>query len=168
MLKTARKIVVTGISASGKSLFARKIAEKLNIPILSLDSIMWKHGWTRVSDDKVDEILEEYSNKVEWIIEGYKVTRGSVLEKADLIIYLDYSRIVTSWWYIKRCWKHRTNARPELPGSPDKFSFRFLKLIWDRKESFALNKRLFNIKDQKKIVTMPSPCETEIFLRNVY
>jgi predicted kinase len=114
-------------------------------------------------------MLHEISERPEWIIEGYieKEAQSVVFERADTIIYLDYPRFIPAWRYIKRCWMHRNNPRPELEGSPDKFSFEFLSRVWMKKEMISLNKFLVSMSIKNKIVTLQSPKETKLFLENL-
>ena len=166
MSKLGNKIVVVGVSAVGKSTFSRKLAEKLNLPLTLMDSIMWKPGWEYIGDEATVGKLDEISNNPEWIIEGYisKEARGFLFSRADTIIYLDYSPLTSSWRYIKRWWNHRVNPRPELQGSPEKFSFKFLKLVWTKGEAISLKRFLREVEPQSKIITLRSPRETKQFL----
>jgi adenylate kinase family enzyme len=161
-----KKIVIVGVSASGKSTFSKKLAKIVNIPVIFMDSIMWKPGWVYAGDEFIIEKLRDVSNNSEWIIEGYIKTeaRKFLFEKADLIIYLDYSRIIPAWRYIKRFLMHRKNARPELEGSPEKFSFKFLKIVWMKWETVALDELSNNLEDKQKIIKLRSPKEAEMFL----
>jgi adenylate kinase family enzyme len=169
MQKLGNKIVVVGISASGKSTFSRKLAEKISLPLTLMDEIMWNPGWDYIGDENTVEKLREISSKDEWIIEGYisKEARTFLFEKADTIIYLDYSSIVSSIRYLKRWWRHRKNPRPELEGSPEKFSFKFLKLVWTKGEAISLNKFLKEVKDQTKVIKLSSPKESIKLLENL-
>lgn len=163
------RIVIVGVSASGKSHFGRRLADRLGLPLVHMDAMMWKPGWDYIGDDATNERLEEESQKDSWIIEGYitKASRTFLFEQADSIIQLDYSPLVASWRYIKRWWKHRKQARPELEGSPEKFSWKFLKLVWTKGESVTLEKFLKEVVDQGKIVTLRSPKEAEKFLKKL-
>lgn len=169
MIDIGNKIVVVGVSASGKSTFTRKLAVKKNLPAVYVDAIMWKPGWVYIGDDETVEKLKEASQTDKWIIEGYisKYARTFVFDRADTIIYLDYSPWVSSWRYIKRWWKHKKDARPELQGSPEKFSFKFLKLVWTKGEAISLNRYLKDVNPQNKIITLHSPKEARDFLKNI-
>jgi len=163
------KVVIVGVSASGKSTFARKLGKKTNLPVVFMDEIMWNPGWEYIGDDATIATLRQESQKSTWIIEGY-ITKGArtfIFERADTIIYLDYSPWVASLRYVKRWWKHRIHPRPELPDSPEKFSFKFLKLVWTKGESFSLNKFLKAVPDQSKLITLRSPKETKEFLKKI-
>ena len=39
------RVVVIGNSGGGKSVLARQLAAKLNLPCIEVDSILWKPGW---------------------------------------------------------------------------------------------------------------------------
>jgi adenylate kinase family enzyme len=166
--KLHKKILVVGVSASGKSTFSRKLADILNLPLTLMDSIMWKPGWVYAGDEKVVEELRKISTRPEWVIEGYiaKDARTFLFDAADIIIYLDYPRIIPTWRYIKRFLKHRKNSRPELEGSPEKFSFKFLRTVWMKWEVITLDEFLNNIDNKAKIIKFYTPKEAESFLKN--
>ena len=169
MSKFGNKIVVVGVSAVGKSTFSRKLAQKLHLPLIHMDSIMWKPGWKYIGDEETIRELNEISLQAEWIIEGYisKEARAFIFDRADSVVYLDYSAIISSWRYIKRCWKHQNNPRPELKGSPEKFSFKFLKLVWTKGEAISLSKYLKVVEPKSKIVTLFSPKQARYLLKSV-
>jgi len=166
MTQLGTKILVVGVSASGKSTFTKKLAQTTNLPAVFMDAIMWKPGWNYIGDEETVEKLHEVASTENWIIEGYitKQARAFVFERADTIIYLDYSPLVCAWRYVCRWWKHRKTPRPEMPGSPEKFSFKFLKLVWTKGEAISLNKFLAKVTEKGKIVTLKSPREAEGFL----
>lgn len=162
------KIVVVGVSASGKSTFTKKLASKINLPVTFMDSIMWKPGWVYIGDQETVKKIKEVSSTQKWIIEGYisKDARTFLFDKADKIIYLDYSGWVSALRYIRRWWKHRKNPRPELEGSPEKFSLKFLKLVFTKGEATSLNKFLEKI-DENKIIKLTSPKKARGFLNSL-
>lgn len=161
-----RKIVVVGVSASGKSTFARRLAIKTNLPLAHMDAVMWKPGWNYIGDEEVLKKLEEISSGDDWIIEGFinKNALNTVLGKADQIIYLDYSPHISAWRYIKRWIKHRKKPRPELEGSPEKFSFEFLRRVWERKEVYWLNRFIGTMANKEKILYFRSPKQASQYL----
>ncbi len=169
MMNLGKKIVIVGVSASGKTTFARKLSDVLKLPFIPMDSIMWKPGWNYIGDEATVQKLREVSARSEWIIEGYitKSARTFLFEQADVVIYLDYSPLTSSLRYILRWLKHRKDARPELEGSPEKFSFKFLHLVWTKGEAISLNTFLAEVQDQNKIVTLKSPIEAQEFLKNI-
>ncbi len=168
MISLGKRIAVVGVSASGKSTFARKLAAKTSLPLTHIDAVMWKPGWEYIGDEETVRKLKEISQQDEWIIEGFieKEALEAVLTRAESIIYLDYPRYVSVWRYVKRWFKHRKNPRPELEGSPEKFSFEFLKRVWDRKETYRLNKFLKITPQPGKLLEFKSPHKAELFLKD--
>ena len=134
-----------------------------------MDALMWKPGWQYIGDEQTVEKLKEISTQEKWIIEGYitKDARAFIFNDADTIIYLDYPKVVATWRYLKRWWKHRKNARPELEGSPEKFDWKFLKLVWEKGEAISLNRFLKNTPNQNKIKKYTSPQKAQRFLEPV-
>lgn len=169
MEKIGKRIIIVGVSASGKSTFARKLSEKTKLPLFLMDAIMWNPGWQYIGDEETVTRLEEIGAKKEWIIEGY-ITKGArtfLFERADKIIYLDYPPIVATLRYLKRWWKHRKNPRPELEGCPEKFDWKFLKLVWTKGEAISLNRFLAQVQDQSKLVRFNNPKQAEVFVKNI-
>ncbi len=164
-MRQRKKIVIVGISATGKSTFARKLVERTGLPLTHMDTIWWKPGWIEVGDEDATKQLDATTLTSEWIIEGYipHGARDFVFERADAILYLDYSGSIAAWRYIKRWLKHRKEARPELQGSPDKFHWYFLKRVWTKQEAISLNKDLAKVKDQSKILKLKTPREAKTY-----
>lgn len=162
------RILIIGVSASGKTTFARKIAEKINAPLFLMDQIMWLPGWNYIGDEETVEKINEIIVKDEWILEGYiaKAARVEVFDRADLILYLDYPGWLSAWRYLKRTLKHRKNPRPELPGSPESFSFKFLKLVYTKGETWKVEKLLKEHDWDNKITRFKNPKEAELYLNS--
>ncbi len=167
--KLSKKIVVLGVSASGKTTFARKLGEKTGLPVTYMDEVMWRPGWKYVGDEETTAHIRTTSQGEAWIIEGYidKNAQQALFEKADTLLYLDYSGWLSAWRYIKRWWKHRKNPRPELPDSPEKFSFEFLLRVYKKKEVYRLEKLFRTVDFSSKIIRFKSPNEATQFLKSL-
>lgn len=163
------KIVVVGVSASGKSTFARKLAKKTGLPLTHMDKIMWQPGWDYVGDEVTAVEINKISQADKWIIEGYisEAARSDLFNMVDVILYLDYPSWLCVWRYLKRVWLHRKKARSELPGSPDKFSFKFMKLVWNKGEVWKLEKLLQENDWDNKIVRLKSPKQALEYLNGI-
>jgi adenylate kinase family enzyme len=161
----AKKIAVIGINASGKSTFARELAKRTGLPLFHMDNLFWKGKWEVVPEEEYLAKERELVQKPEWIIEGY-VDRKEIdrLKAADLIIYLDYSGPRIFWQTIRRWWKHRHVARPELhKDALESISFHNLRLALFRLERPEVEAAL-RATDQSKIMRFRSPKELQKFV----
>jgi len=106
------RISIIGGSGSGKSTLTDILSNELNIPSIHLDSINYKSNWVEINKDERDAIIASKANERRWIIDGnYNKTLKDRLEKADLIIWLDYSSLTHIKGVIKRIIKNQGKAR---------------------------------------------------------
>lgn len=154
------KIVVIGSSGAGKSIFARKLGELLNIKVVHLDRVFWKRDWKeKPRDDRVD-ILQQLVAEQQWIIEGsYLSSSDARLNAADTIIFLDMSPCLCLWRIVVRHWKYRKHSRRDIPdGCTDRIS---LPLIF-KVLTFPLSGRR---KLKKKLSAFPTEKVTRLSSR---
>lgn len=57
-----------------------------------MDSINYNANWVEIDKNERDKIISSKANEERWIIDGnYNKTLKARLNRADLIIWLDYS-----------------------------------------------------------------------------
>lgn len=161
--------MISGVSASGKSTFARKLAEKIRLPLVFIDSILWKPRWSYIGDSAAMQEIKTISQQDTWIIEGYvnPEIKQILFERADTIIFLEYSRLIILFRYIQRYFKHRINPRPELNGNAEKFRWKMIKRIWQKQESNFLKHYLDQPQFKNKVIHLHTPKETRDFLNGL-
>ena len=150
-----KRISIIGGSGSGKSTLANILSKELNIPAIHLDAINFQPNWVRIDKSKRDNIILSKSNDDKWIIDGnYNETLQDRLEKADLIIWLDYSTFAHLKGITKRIYKNFNKDKPELPGCKERLNFTFLKYVFSynkKKRPIILN-ILKNISQDKLLI----------------
>jgi adenylate kinase family enzyme len=98
------RISVIGTSGSGKTAFAGKLAAILRIPHVELDDLHWEAEWKEAPIDVFRLRVREAIVADRWVIDGNysKSVRGLVWERADTVIWLDFSFIVTLYRVARR------------------------------------------------------------------
>ncbi|WP_047982342.1 DNA topology modulation protein [Ornithinibacillus contaminans] len=164
-----RRIAIIGSGGSGKSTFARKLGEKLQINVYHLDALFWNPGWVGVPKDEQRQIQQRLVAEEAWIIDGnYGGTMDIRLNKADTIIFLDISRFICLYRVVKRNIQYRNAARPDMgEGCEERLDVDFLKWVWQypkAKRPGVLDK-IRKLTTEKEVIILQSPRQVEQFLQ---
>ncbi|MCH1626871.1 topology modulation protein [Fredinandcohnia quinoae] len=164
-----KRIMVIGVSAGvGKSTFARKLSEKLDIEVCHLDTLFWKSGWVEATLEEFTEAQQEIIKKEQWIIEGnYSTTFEIRTEYADTIIYLELPRYVCLYRVIKRWLTHIGKKRPDV-GCTEKMDWAFIKFIWTTYHPRVkkMKDRFHRLSHEKTIIVLKGKEEINAYLKN--
>lgn len=105
---------MVGTTGSGKTTVAHEISNRLKLPYIELDALYWDENWTGVSDSVFRERVISVIKAEQWVIDGnYSRIRSLVWERADTVVYLDYSFWRTFWQLFTRT-IHRSIQQEEL------------------------------------------------------
>lgn len=122
-----KRISIIGQNGSGKTTLARELAKKFPYQIVHMDTFIWGPNWKENDRDQAEQKVQELlRTQSEWIAEGYiTYADREMLELADLVLYLDYSKTRSFFNNIKRWMKHRNIKREELPeGCEERFNLK--------------------------------------------
>jgi adenylate kinase family enzyme len=98
-----RRIVVYGVTGSGKTTLARRLSEASGIPLFEVDELCWDPEWQQVPLDTQRERISQIVSQDEWIIDSmYGTWLDIPLPRCDLIIGLDYPRLQSFTHLLKR------------------------------------------------------------------
>jgi len=113
-----RRVNVVGTSASGRTTFARTLAEKLDVPHVELDALHWEPNWTEAPDDLMRERVAAAVAGEAWVVDGnYSVSRDLVWARAQAVIWLDYPLHTILRRYLTRT-RRRLGSQEEIwPGT---------------------------------------------------
>jgi adenylate kinase family enzyme len=99
----ADRILLYGVTGSGKSELARRISERIGIPWHSVDDLTWDPGWRQVPAEEQRRRFEEICAGERWILDtAYSAWRDVALARAELIVALDYPRWLSLARLIRR------------------------------------------------------------------
>lgn len=156
--------MIIGGCGCGKTTLAKKLSDKLKLPLIHLDVLYWRDHWRNVSKDEFDELLLQEVTKPKWIIDGnYGRTIPLRLKYCDTVIYMDYSRVKCVYGVIKRVIKNYGKSRPDMGGyCPEKFDFKFFRSVWyfnknNRKRYYDMlnnenNVKVIILKSRKQVI----------------
>lgn len=86
-----QKAIIIGCPGAGKSTFARKLSDKMHLPLYYIDMLWHKPDRTTVDRNIFDEKLKEIVLKEKWIIDGnYGRTLEMRIQACEAIFLLDF------------------------------------------------------------------------------
>ena len=163
-----QRVLVIGAGGSGKTTFARRLAERTGLPLVHLDALYWRPGWVPTPPEEWRALVEGLVARPSWIMDGnYGGTLDLRLAAADAVVFLDLPRTLCLWRVLARRLRTPGRNRPELPaGCPERLSWEFLAWIWTYPSRRRPNilRRLAPVMDAKQVTVMGSASEVEAFL----
>jgi adenylate kinase family enzyme len=163
-----RRVLVIGPGGAGKSLFATRLGQLLNIEVLHLDKFYWRPGWIETPKAEWSRTVDDLLRRDSWIMDGnYSATLDVRLEACDTVIFLDLSRTVCLWRVLKRRIMYREGRRPDMAeGCPEKFNLEFISWSWNySSRSRPKVVRMLETNAQRKnVVWLRSRADVERFL----
>lgn len=128
-----KRVLIIGSAGSGKTTFSKKLSSILEIPIVHLDKEYWQPSWQKPPHEEWVKKVECLIEQETWILDGnYGSTLDQRLQRAELVIFLDYKRSVCLKSVIRRTFQNCGRQRDDLgKGCIEKVDFKFLKWVWD-------------------------------------
>ena len=118
---TARRVMIYGVTGSGKSTYAEKLSAKTGIPWHSVDELTWEPNWTEVPLEIQRARIETICSQGEWILDtAYAKWMDIPLARVQLIIGLDYPRWVSLSRLLRRCAVRIVDKKPICNGNRER------------------------------------------------
>lgn len=137
------RICIIGGSGTGKTTLANSLGKRLNLPVYHIDGMNYLDNWEERNKEERDNMILEKVKEDKWIIDGtYRSTLKQRFERADFIIYLDYSSIAQVIGVMQRYLKDHGKEKDEIPGCEERMTWKFLKFVlnWRKsKREYILN-----------------------------
>lgn len=165
-----RRVLIVGNSGAGKSSLARRLGEKLGLPVVHLDVLFWKPGWTESDDDEFHARIADYQGTDAWISDGnFGGSWHLRMPAADTIIWLDqppWLCLLRAMWRVVH---YRDGTRPDMAeGCRESVDFKFYHFIltYNRTVRPRLEKALAEHGAHARIVRLRSDREIDAFVAN--
>jgi len=151
-----QRILIIGGSGSGKSTFARKIAERTGLPVIHLDQRYFGPGWKEPRQEDWRETTAALAAGDRWVMDGnYSGTFAQRMPRADTVIYLDQPSWRCLWRVVLRTLRYYGKPRPSsAPDCPERFDAHFLHYVmaYNRSRRPGILRRLAEEAEKGKMI----------------
>jgi adenylate kinase family enzyme len=129
-----QRIVILGVTGSGKTTFGRKLAARLDYPATDLDELNWLPGWIQRPTEEFYALAGEAAGRPRWVIMGnYSKVRNAIWPHADTFIWLDYPFPLVFWRLLRRSVLRAIDKNPICNGNIESWKQFFSKdsiMLW--------------------------------------
>ncbi|MEP7019350.1 MAG: adenylate kinase [Pseudonocardiales bacterium] len=114
----AQRILVYGVTGSGKSVLAERVSRLTGIQWHPVDELTWEPGWVAVPIDEQRRRIEAICERPEWILDtAYAGWLDVPLARVQAIVGLDYPRWFSLQRLVRRTFARLIDRRPVCNGN---------------------------------------------------
>jgi adenylate kinase family enzyme len=163
-----RRVLIIGNSGGGKSTLARRLGDKLGLPVIHLDVLFWKPGWVESDDEEFRSRIAAALAAPAWVCDGnFGGSWDLRMPLADTIVWIDQPAWLCLIRAVGRVFEYRDGTRPDMAeGCREKIDFKFYHFIltYDRKVRPKLEAALAHHGAHARILRLTSDREVEAFV----
>lgn len=170
-----RKVLCLGVTGSGKSTLAGELGRILGLPVHYVDEeIGWLPGWRSRPGSEQRELALRIAAEPTWVFDSvYGYYRHDVVERAELILCLDYPRFVSLGRLLLRTVRRVSTGQESCNGNRETWARVLGKdsIIRWHFSTFASRRRLMRDFEQTlgsdRVRRFASPRETRRWLASL-
>lgn len=130
-----QRVAIVGSSCAGKSTLAAKLSRQGKLPHIELDALFWGPDWTETPPEEFRARVDDATRANRWVCDGnYSPIRDLVWQRADTLVWLDYSLTLVGWRAVRRTLGRSVSGRPLYNGNRETFRRSFASrdsiLLW--------------------------------------
>jgi adenylate kinase family enzyme len=132
-MRLGKRILILGCSGAGKSTLARRLGERLGLPVVFVDQLIFQPGWVMEERERLTGKMKGALRRKAWVLDG-SLRRHTDLAVAasDTVIFLDFSRWLCLFRVLARVATKHGQVRHEMAeGCPEHLDLEFLTWIWN-------------------------------------
>jgi adenylate kinase family enzyme len=112
------RILVYGVTGSGKSTAATRIAAATGLPLTLVDELTWLPGWVPVDGVEQRRVIGEIVRGERWVLDSaYGAWLDLVLPRVELVVGLDYPRWLSLARLVRRTVSSAITKAPHCNGN---------------------------------------------------
>ena len=168
------RAIVIGTSGTGKTTFARQLAQAVGAPHTEMDALHWGPDWTPHPLAQFRAAVDAASAGARWVIDGnYTAVRDLLWPRATHIVWLDYSRLRVFGQVLRRTLQRGVRQTPLWAGNRESLRRAFFSrdsiLLWSL-TTFDKNRRRYadlragGAWPQLQWVALPNPRQAQAWL----
>jgi adenylate kinase family enzyme len=167
------RVVILGAGGAGKTELATHLGARMGIPVVHLDVLFWRGGWTPAPAEQARRDLAAAVDGERWILDGNFLDAGpgdARFARADTVIFLDLGRLRCTWRVLRRRVRGRGRPRPDLPaGCAEGFDLELLRWIWryPRADRPRVLRLLDGLAADVRVHRLTTPADVRAFVRSV-
>jgi adenylate kinase family enzyme len=118
-----KRVVVIGVTSSGKSTLAEALARRFAMDFIELDALHWEPNWKGAPLEVFRARVEKAIQAEKWVVAGnYHIVRDLIWPNAEAVIWLDYPFMTVFWQLTRRTFKRWWNQEVLWDTTWNRFS----------------------------------------------
>jgi len=167
----ARRILVYGVTGSGKTVLAQRISAVSGLSWHAVDDLTWEPGWTEVPDDEQRRRIAAICAGESWVLDtAYGKWIDIPLARVQLIVALDFPRWRSLLRLLRRSIARAIDGQPMCNGNRESFRNLFSRRSIIRWHFKSFSRKRHRIRawesgpSMPQVVRLTSPREVERWL----
>jgi adenylate kinase family enzyme len=169
------RILVYGVTGSGKTVLAERISARTGIPWHSVDDLTWEPGWVPVPDHEQRRRIEAICAGDRWVLDtAYAKWLEVPLARVELIVALDFPRWLSLFRLLRRTAARALDGRPVCNGNRESFRLSFSRdsiILWHFRSFTRKRRRIRSWEADPHapdVVRLTSPRQAETWLASLH
>ena len=171
------RIVVLGVTGSGKTTMARRLASLYRVPHVELDALLWEPNGVSAPLERFRRRISEATACDSWVVDGnYSAAHDITWTRATTLVWLDYPLPLILWrlWWriIRRGLRRETLWNGNRESLWTHFFTRDSLFLWALK-TYRRHRTGYPLRFQQpeyahlEVVRLGSPAETQSWLGGI-
>jgi hypothetical protein len=116
------RIVVIGVTGSGKTMLSARLARIFGVPHIELDALHWQPNWVAMEREAFRDLVAGAVSGPAWVVDGnYLKALDLIWSRATTVVWLDYALPVILWQLTGRTIKRMINREVLWNGNRETF-----------------------------------------------